>query len=108
MPLPMGPDRTKGRIAATIFASMNPSFADNMRKASENNLHNMQNAENEVEENKEYAMNGALALRAMYSAMQGGDFEAAYRAYYSLHMICDDQIEEEELETGTEDMEGIY
>ncbi len=108
MPLPAGPDRTKGKIASVIFERMAPSFANRMRMASEQNLSSMNDVEEKSEEsNEESVQAGSLALRALYSAMQGGDFEAAYRAYYSLHLICDAQIERNGDEPG-ESEEGGY
>jgi hypothetical protein len=92
----MGPDRTKGKVASMVFESMRPSFAASMRMGSEKNLNNAMKAESEEHEAKEYAQNGALALRALFSALQSGDFEAAYRAYYNVHIICDANIDEDE------------
>ena len=103
MPLPMGPDRTKGKISGMIIEQMRPSFASGMRKGNEKSLHDMQYGENEAKEEKEFQAAGSMALRAMFSAMQSGDFNAAYQAYVSVHSIVDAQIEEEEEETGMED-----
>jgi hypothetical protein len=95
MPLPAGPDRTKGKIAGMILQRINPTNADIMRSGTEKNLKSMQRAEPDGDE-KESEVAGSMALRAFYSALQSSDFVAAYQAYVSLHRICDAQLEAEE------------
>jgi len=95
MPI-LAPDRNKKKIGGVVFEQMRPSFAGAMRAGSENNLQRMAAAsELQEETNEEYEANGAMALSAMWSAMQSGDLKAAYHAYKTLHLICDDQLDSE-------------
>ena len=95
MPL-IAPDRNKGGgIASAIVAKLNPSFAGAMRESSVKNIESMNRAEADHESYEELEENGALALRAMFSAMQSGDFKAAWKAYSSAHVLCDQIVEGE-------------
>ena len=95
MPI-LAPDRNKGKIAGVIMSRIMPSHADQMRMGNENNLAKMAAMESEENSQEQTAEAGAMALRALFSAIQDADYEAAYRAYVNLHKICDAQLESEE------------
>jgi hypothetical protein len=52
------------------------------------------------EENRE---GGADACRRMFESAAKENWEEAYSAYYDMHVICDDQLEEEEGEEEPEE-----
>lgn len=96
MPI-LAPDRNKGKIAGAIMQRMFPSHAMQMRMGTEQNFANMaQDPERAEKIDEDTTQAGAMALRALFSAAQDGDFEACYRAYVNLHKICDAQLENEE------------
>lgn len=89
MPI-LSPDRMKGRIAAIAMqrlAPANPLKVDMKR---------FQPEDMESEGHEEAEENAKMALRAMYSAMQSGDFDAAYTAYCTAHKLVDLVVEGEE------------
>jgi hypothetical protein len=88
MPI-IAPDRIKNRIAGMAMARLLPG-AGSIDTAKFSPSESGQ--ERTSAESKEA---GAMALRAMFSAMQDGDFTAAYSAYYQLHSICDSQMDAE-------------
>lgn len=92
MPI-LAPDRNKPKIAGVIMQRLMPSYAQRMQQETAGNLDRMNNAEAAEETKEDTVQAGAMALRAMQSAMQDGDYEAAYRAYESLHRICDAALE---------------
>jgi len=95
MPI-LAPDRNKPKIAGVIMQRLMPSYAQRMQQETAGNLSRMNDGEAEEEVKEDTVQAGAMALRAMFSAMQDGDFEAAYRAYESCHRICDAALEGED------------
>lgn len=95
MPI-LAPDRNKPKIAGVIMSRLMPSYAQRMQQETAGNLQRMNDAERNEELKEDTVQAGAMALRAMFSAMQDGDFEAAYRAYESVHRICDAAMEGED------------
>ena len=87
MPI-LAPDRSKGKIAGMIMQHINPSMADRMRTGAQDNFARMSQEQGEPQ-NDDTIDAGAMALRAMFSAMQDGDYNAAFRAFMSADEICD-------------------
>ena len=90
--MPIAPDRKKGRIAAMIMERMRvPSMGERFASANAESVSRSVAEREEVGESDEMAEEaGSIALRAMYSAMQSGDFKDAYRAFCQLKEIGSD------------------
>lgn len=84
--MPIAPDRKKGRIAAMIMERMRvPSMGERFASGNQDSMRRMMTEKEMVEDDDDMSEEaGALAMRAMYSAMQSGDFKDAYRAFCQL------------------------
>ncbi len=91
MPI-LAPDRNKKKIAGVIMSKIMPTMHEQMRMGSERNVEAMASAEGH-EASEETAEAGAMALRAMFSAAQDGDYEMAFKALQSAVSICESMSE---------------